>query len=100
MPQFEEKYLGEVIEELKEPKMYKVVLLNDDYTTMDFVVMVLMVIFHKSLEEAQKLMLKIHKSGKAVCGVYTFEVAETKVAQVDVMAEKHQYPLRCTLEEE
>jgi ATP-dependent Clp protease adaptor protein ClpS len=100
MPEFEEKYIEKVIDQLKEPKLYKVVLINDDYSTMDFVIMVLMAIFHKNQPDANKLMTAIHKSGQAVCGVYPFEVAETKVAQVAVMAEKHQFPLQSRLEEE
>lgn len=86
--------------ELQEPSKYKVLLLNDDYTTMDFVVMVLMVVFHKTLQDAQQIMLNVHKNGKGLCGIYAFEIAETKVAQVAAMAEEHKFPLKCRLEEE
>tara|TARA_B100000609_G_C17108172_1_gene378323 strand:+ start:251 stop:556 length:306 start_codon:yes stop_codon:yes gene_type:complete len=89
----------EVVDEVKEPSMYKVLLLNDDFTEMDFVVMVLMMVFHKPLNEARNLMLQVHSSGRAVCGVYTYEMAETKVAQVGAMAESHRCPLRCVMEE-
>ena len=100
MNQVKRTVLREVYEELQEPSKYKVLLLNDDYTTMDFVVMVLMVVFRKSLEESQKVMINIHKSGKGLCGIYAFEVAETKAAQVAAMAEQHKFPLKCSLEEE
>ena len=100
MHQVKKTELQENCQELQEPSRYKVLLLNDDYTTMDFVVMVLMVVFRQSLEESQKIMLNIHKNGKGLCGVYAFEVAETKVAQVSAMAEQHKFPLKCNLEEE
>jgi ATP-dependent Clp protease adaptor protein ClpS len=83
---------------LDEPEQYKVVLHNDDYTTMDFVVEVLVKIFHKSIEESEQLMLKIHKSGKAVCGVYTYDIAQTKVYQVRQLAKQNGYPLLATFE--
>ena len=76
------------------------ILFNDDFTTMDFVVMVLMVIFHKSMDDARNLMLAVHKKGSAVCGVYPYVIAETKAAQVKAMANQHKYPLRCAIEEE
>ncbi len=88
------------ITELKEPKKYKVYLLNDDYTTMDFVVDILCDVFHKSYEEAVNIMLTIHKRGKGLCGVYTYEIAETKVDQVHRLARAHQFPLKATMEEE
>jgi ATP-dependent Clp protease adaptor protein ClpS len=92
---------GEVLEKhkIKEPPMYKVLLNNDDYTTMDFVVMVLMAIFHKSRSEAQKIMMSVHQQGKGLCGVYPFDVAETKIKQVELIAEKHKFPLKCSMEE-
>ncbi len=83
----------------KEPKMYKVLLLNDDYTTMDFVVEVLMGIFHHSLENAINIMLKVHKEGIGECGVYTYEIAETKIAQVRKAARENEFPLRAIMEE-
>ena len=100
MHQVKKNVLQENYQELQEPSKYKVLLLNDDYTTMDFVVMVLMVVFRKSLEESQKIMFNIHKNGKGLCGIYAFEVAETKAAQVAAMAEQHKFPLKCNLEEE
>ena len=100
MHQVKKIVLQESYKELQEPSKYKVLLLNDDYTKMDFVVMTLMVVFRKSLEESQKIMLNIHKNGKGLCGIYAFEVAETKVAQVAAMAEQHKFPLKCSLEEE
>ncbi len=81
-------------------KRYKVLLLNDDYTSMDFVVDILMDIFNHPLDEAINLMLAIHKNGKAVCGIYTYEVAETKVSQVIKEARKHEYPLNAIMEED
>ena len=84
---------------LKEPKMFKVVLRNDNYTTMEFVVMILRVIFHKSVSEAQRIMLEVHNNGRGVCGLYPYEIAETKVRQVESVAAQHKYPLSCELEE-
>ncbi|MDD5697133.1 MAG: ATP-dependent Clp protease adapter ClpS [Victivallaceae bacterium] len=100
MHQVKETVLRKNVQEQQEPSRYKVLLLNDDYTTMDFVIMVLMVIFHKSLKEARQIMLHVHRNGKGLCGIYAFEVAETKAAQVSVMAEQHKFPLKCALEEE
>lgn len=82
------------------PRKYKVLLFNDDYTTMEFVVMILMKIFHKSLPQAQEIMLNIHNAGIGVCGIYTFEVAETKLMQVKRCAKDHGHPLKCTIEPE
>ena len=84
---------------LKEPKKFKVLLLNDDFSTMDFVIEVLMNIFHKPFDDALNIMLSIHKQGKGICGIYTFEIAETKITQVRKIAKKHGYPLRAVLEE-
>ncbi len=84
---------------LDEPKKFKVILLNDDFSTMDFVVEVLMDIFHKNFDEALNIMLSVHKEGRGVCGVYTYEIAETKVLQVKKASKKHGYPLRAILEE-
>jgi len=84
---------------LARPPLYKVLLHNDDYTTMEFVVMVLQGIFDKPHAEAVQIMLHIHKRGIGVAGVYTYEIAETKVAQVHALAEENDYPLKCTLEE-
>ncbi len=82
------------------PSLYKVLLLNDDYTPMEFVVHVLERFFGKSREEATRIMLLVHHKGVGVCGVYTYEVAETKVAQVIEFARQHQHPLQCMMEKE
>jgi ATP-dependent Clp protease adaptor protein ClpS len=82
----------------KAPPMYKVILLNDDYTTMEFVIEVLQTIFAMERERATQIMLKIHNEGSAVCGVYSRDVAETKVAQVSAFAKQNGHPLRCTME--
>ncbi len=82
----------------KKPSMYKVIMLNDDYTPMEFVVMVLERVFNKSHEEATQIMLHVHQKGVGVCGVFTYEVAETKVTQVMDLSRQHQNPLQCTLE--
>ncbi|MDP6705080.1 MAG: ATP-dependent Clp protease adapter ClpS [Alphaproteobacteria bacterium] len=84
----------------KKPSMYKVLLLNDDYTPMEFVVHVLERFFHKNREESTRIMLHVHRRGVGVCGVYTYDVAETKVVQVVDFARKHQHPLQCTMEKE
>ncbi|HUI25351.1 MAG TPA: ATP-dependent Clp protease adapter ClpS [Candidatus Kryptonia bacterium] len=89
----------ETEKKLEKPKLYKVLLHNDDYTTMEFVVQVLQAVFHKPLAEATQIMLHVHKKGIGVCGVYTYEVAETKVAQVLGLAKAHEFPLQCTMEE-
>jgi ATP-dependent Clp protease adaptor protein ClpS len=84
----------------KKPSMYKVLMLNDDYTPMEFVVDVLEHIFQKNRDEATKIMLHVHQKGVGVCGVYTYEIAETKVTQTVDYARKNQHPLQCTLEKE
>jgi len=84
----------------KKPSMYKVLMLNDDYTPMEFVVHVLERFFQKNRDEATKIMLHVHRRGVGICGVYTYEVAETKVTQVMDFARQHQHPLQCTLEKE
>jgi ATP-dependent Clp protease adaptor protein ClpS len=84
----------------KRPSLYKVLMLNDDYTPMEFVVHVLERFFGKNREEATQIMLNVHRRGVGVCGVYTYEVAETKVTQVTEYARRNQHPLRCTLEKE
>ncbi len=82
----------------KRPSMYRVLLLNDDYTPMEFVVHVLERFFHKNAEEATRIMLHVHQNGVGECGVYTYEVAETKVVQVMDLARQHQHPLQCVME--
>jgi ATP-dependent Clp protease adaptor protein ClpS len=85
--------------EVKQPPLYKVVLLNDDYTPMDFVVRILEIFFRMNREKATQVMLHVHTRGRGVCGVYTHEIAETKVAQVNEFSRRHQHPLLCTMEE-
>jgi ATP-dependent Clp protease adaptor protein ClpS len=84
----------------KKPSMYKVLMLNDDYTPMEFVVHVLEKFFNKSAEEASRIMLHVHQKGVGLCGVFTYEVAETKVTQVMDLARQNQHPLQCTIEKE
>ncbi len=83
---------------LKPPPLYRVVLLNDDYTPMEFVVDILETIFIMERTQATQVMLEVHTKGKGLCGVYNFEIAETKVAQVMGIAQQHQHPLLCTME--
>lgn len=90
----------ETRKKLKRPPMYKVLLHNDDYTTREFVVMILQAIFNKSETEATQIMLHVHHNGMGVAGVYPFEVAETKVEKVTSLARKYEFPLKCTLEPE
>jgi len=85
--------------QFEEPKMYRVLLHNDHYTTMDFVVAVLMKVFRKQAAEATQIMLDVHQQGKGICGIYTYDIAVTKVAQVDRMAKEHEFPLKCSYEE-
>ena len=84
----------------KKPAMYKVLMLNDDYTPMEFVVHVLERFFQKNRDEATRIMLHVHRRGVGICGVYTYEVAETKVTQVMDLARQNQHPLQCTIEKE
>jgi len=84
----------------KKPSLYKVLLLNDDYTPMEFVVEVLKAVFHKPHAEATRIMLHVHQNGMGVAGVYPFEIAETKVRTVEELARQAEYPLKCTMEKE
>jgi ATP-dependent Clp protease adaptor protein ClpS len=84
----------------KKPSMYKVLMLNDDYTPMEFVVHVLEQFFAKNHEEATRVMLHVHQKGVGICGVFTYEIAETKVNQTMDLAQQHQHPLQCTIEKE
>jgi ATP-dependent Clp protease adaptor protein ClpS len=84
---------------LKQPSLYRVVLINDDYTPMEFVVDILETIFGMERTRATQVMLEVHTKGKGICGVYNFEIAETKVAQVMGLAQQHQHPLLCEMEE-
>lgn len=86
--------------DIKEPKKYKVFLLNDDFSTMDFVIDVLVKVFRKTLDESSVIMLNIHNNGKEICGTYTYEIALTKVAQVKSMAREQGFPLKAIMEEE
>ncbi len=93
------KRATETSEEIREPKMYRVLLHNDDYTTMEFVVEILISVFHKPAAEATKIMLDVHKKGIGVCGVYTYDIANTRVAMVHELAKKREFPLKCSIEE-
>jgi ATP-dependent Clp protease adaptor protein ClpS len=84
---------------LKPPPLFKVMLLNDDYTPMEFVVLVLQRFFNMTLEQATQVMLKVHREGMGVCGVFSRDIATTKVEQVTSYAQKHQHPLQCLMEE-
>jgi ATP-dependent Clp protease adaptor protein ClpS len=85
-------------EKLKEPEEYRVILLNDHYTAMDFVVEILMAIFHKNAEEANRIMLDVHRKGKGVVGIYPWDIAATKAEQVHEAAREYEFPLRCIVE--
>jgi len=97
-PRIREKPTSKSREKFKEPEQFRVILLNDDYTTMDFVVDVLMEIFHKSIEDANKIMLDVHKKGRGVVGVYTWDIAVTKTEQVHAAAKANEFPLMCIME--
>jgi len=99
-PEIEAEIVSDTDEDLQEPPMYKVLLLNDDYTTMDFVVEILMYVFHKSIETATQIMLNVHRDGRGICGVYTYDVAETKVLTVEALARERGFPLKCAMEKE
>jgi ATP-dependent Clp protease adaptor protein ClpS len=99
-PIHEESTSVERSQQLDEPPLYKVMLLNDDYTTMEFVVDVLMHVFHKTEPEATRIMLNVHHQGVGVCGVYPYEIAETKVDAVDRLAKEKGFPLKCLMERE
>ena len=86
-------------QEIREPKLYRVILHNDDYTTMDFVIEILIVVFHKPAAEATRIMLDVHKNGKGFCGVYTYDIATTKIDRVHQLARRREFPLKCSLEE-
>ncbi len=91
--------LQEARPRLKKPPLFKVILLNDDFTPMEFVVHVLEVFFGKDRPNATRIMLEVHTRGKGICGIYTHEIAETKVAQVNAYSRENQHPLLCTLEQ-
>ncbi len=97
---FESETLEDVESELKEPDMYRVILHNDHYTTMEFVVEVIMKVFHKPVIEATKIMMDVHQKGRAPVGVYSYDIASTKMNQVTQMAKEKEFPLLCTIEKE
>ena len=99
-PANESETFSETREDVTEPPMYRVLLINDNYTTMDFVVEILMSVFRKPFEEATRIMLNVHRAGVGVCGLYTHEVAETKVDTVHHLARENGYPLKCSMEKE
>lgn len=86
-------------EKLKEPKDYMVILLNDDFTTKEFVVEILMTVFHKDPVEANSIMLNVHHKGRGIVGMYTWDIAQTKAEQVHSIAREYEYPLKCVVEE-
>jgi ATP-dependent Clp protease adaptor protein ClpS len=104
MPDHDPKTGGELLErtraETKEPSMWKVVLLNDDYTPMEFVVQLLETVFDKSPAEAYRIMLQVHVEGRGICGVYPIDIAETRVSKTEELAESAGYPLKAVMEEE
>jgi ATP-dependent Clp protease adaptor protein ClpS len=98
--EFSQGLATKVKERTKKPSMYKVLMLNDDYTPMEFVIHVLELFFNKSSDEATRIMLHVHQRGVGLCGVFTFEVAETKVGQTIDLARQHDHPLQCTIEKD
>ena len=98
--QTDEQISSEIRDQTTQPPMYRVLLHNDDYTTMEFVVEVLMYVFNKSPESAAKIMMNVHHKGVGICGVYALEIAETKVDTVHNLARESGYPLRCSMEQE
>src|SRR5713226_819566 len=97
--EFDHEVVTETEKKLKKPPLYKVLLHNDDYTTKEFVVQVLQYVFHKEPTEAVQIMLHVHRKGIGVAGVFSYEIAETKVAVVESLARQNEYPLKCTMEE-
>lgn len=104
MPEWEDDFENSVITEseqqVKKPPLYKVLLHNDDYTTMEFVVFILQFVFRHAPEDANRIMWNVHRQGIGIAGVYTYEVAESKVSKVENLAREYEYPLLCTMEEE
>jgi ATP-dependent Clp protease adaptor protein ClpS len=98
-PDFEHGVVTETEKKLKKPPLYKVLLHNDDYTTMEFVVYILQSVFHHEPTKATQIMLHVHRKGVGVAGVYTHEVAETKVNRVHELAKEYEFPLKCSMEE-
>jgi ATP-dependent Clp protease adaptor protein ClpS len=100
IPEIEEQLSSDTRDEVREPPLYRVLLHNDDYTTMEFVVEILVSVFRKSMTDATRIMLNVHQNGVGVCGVYTFEVAETKVETVQALARENGFPLKCSMEKD
>ena len=98
--QTNELVIEELSEKLKQPSLYRVLLINDDYTPMEFVVEVLVNVFVMDKSSATRVMLDVHTKGKGICGIYSYEIAETRVAQVTKMAKEYQHPLLCLMEED
>jgi ATP-dependent Clp protease adaptor protein ClpS len=94
----EESVITEDIIQTKEPRLYKVLLHNDDYTSMEFVIAILETVFHKSANDATRIMLNVHNEGLGIAGVYTREICETKISVVHQLAKKNEFPLRCSME--
>ena len=99
-PDIQTRISPTIRQQVKSPSFYRVLLHNDDYTTMEFVVEVLRCVFKKSFEEATMIMLNVHRSGLGVCGIFTYEIAETKVDMVHTLARERGFPLKCTMEKE
>jgi ATP-dependent Clp protease adaptor protein ClpS len=99
-PELDDAVITESKPKVEKPPLYKVLLHNDNYTTMDFVVVILISVFHHSEGDAIRIMLQVHNKGIGVAGVFTREIAETKVAQVTELAQQHEFPLLCTMEED
>lgn len=100
MPINETIFRDETSDKIKRPSLFKVILLNDDYTTMDFVVYILMYVFNKTEQEANKLMIDVHEKGKAIVGMYTYDIAKTKASQVEELAKEKEFPLKVEIEKE
>jgi len=99
-PEIEEEVDSESDQEVEEPHRYKVMLLNDDYTTMEFVIEVLVHVFQKSPQDATRIMLNVHHKGVGICGIYPYEIAETKINTVETLARENGFPLKCIMERE
>lgn len=97
-PETEGDVISKTREDLEEPPMYKVLLHNDDYTSMEFVVEILMHVFHKPFDESTRIMLDVHKTGIGICGIYTYEIAETKMEVTHELAKERGYPLKSSIE--
>ena len=100
LPEIKEKTASKSKPKDGQPSMYKVIIHNDDYTTMEFVVKILVNVFGKSLEKASQIMLNVHRQGKGICGLFIYSIAETKVETVHKLARENGFPLKCTMEKE